>query len=315
MFDIVSLGEILIDLTQRGVTRLGFPELVANPGGAPANLAVAAARLGASAAFIGKVGHDRFGRLLRETLEKNGVNADELREDPEESTTLAVVTIDENGERDFTFYRHPGADQLLRPDEVIPLPECRVFHFGSVSLTANPSRRATLAACQLARSGGALVTIDLNYRKRLWASREEAAQQAAIAMQFCDVVKLSEEDLELLTGTADPAVGCAALATSPLKLVLVTLGAKGVYYRFGDREGLVPGFEVEVCDTNGAGDSFFGAFLSRLVLRPALLEGLEEAELQEMLRFANCAASITTSIHGAIPAMPTLAQVQARLSE
>ena len=311
--DIVAIGEVLIDLTQTGTDGAGVPQYAANPGGAPANLAVAAARLGASTALISKVGQDSFGRYLRKVMEENKVDVSALTVDEEQHTTMAVVSVDENGERDFTFYRDPGADSMLLKDE-IPLgllKEARFLHFGSVSLTREPARTTTLCAAETARALGAVITYDPNYRANLWPARDTAIRRMRKPLDMVDILKISDEELPLLADTDDLEAGTAALAEHGIRLILVTLGPNGVFYRFGGKTGTVPGVPCTVGDTNGAGDTFFGAFLSRL----SRLDGpdcLTADMLEEMLAFANKAASITTSRRGAIPAMPTLEEMKTR---
>ena len=310
MTDILAVGEILIDLTQNGVNEQGIPKFDANPGGAPANLAVAAARLGAKTAFIGKVGRDSFGDFLRSTLEENGVDASGLVTDSVQHTTLAVVTVDKSGERSFSFYRDPSADVDLEAADIDEemLKNTRFLHFGSVSLTADPSKTATLHAASRARELGAVISYDPNYRASLWHSEAEAVKGMLEPMDLVDILKVSDEELPLLTGTEDPEKGTAILAERGIKLILVTLGPKGAFYRFVDETGTVPGVPCVVGDTNGAGDTFFGAFLSRLARRGGL-EDVDVSDLEDMIAFANLAASITTSRHGAIPAMPTLSEM------
>lgn len=311
--DIVAIGEVLIDLTQTGTDGAGVPQYAANPGGAPANLAVAAARLGVSTALISKVGQDAFGRYLRKVMEENKVDVSALTVDEEQHTTMAVVSVDENGERDFTFYRDPGADSMLLKDE-IPLgllKEARFLHFGSVSLTREPARTTTLCAVETARALGAVITYDPNYRANLWPDRDTAIRRMRKPLDMVDILKISDEELPLLADTDDLEAGTAALAEHGIRLILVTLGPNGVFYRFGGKTGTVPGVPCTVGDTNGAGDTFFGAFLSRL----SRLDGpdcLTADMLEEMLAFANKAASITTSRRGAIPAMPTLEEMKTR---
>lgn len=310
MKDIVAIGEVLIDLTQKGVDELGVGKYASNPGGAPANLAVAAARLGASTAFVGKVGKDAFGKYLRAVLEENSVDTTGLLEDPTEHTTLAVVSVDETGERSFTFYRDPSADVNLKAEEIPAglLKDTRILHFGSVSLTAEPARSATLYAARTARENGCLVSYDPNYRASLWHSEEEAVREMKNALPLCDILKISDEELPLLTGTTDPAAGSELLSKLGIRLIFVTLGANGAFFRLGEHTGSVPGIRVKVGDTNGAGDTFFGAALSKLVHED--LDKLTMDRLTEIAAFANKAASITTSRHGAIPAMPRLEEVQ-----
>lgn len=310
MKDIVAIGEVLIDLTQKGVDENGVAQYAANPGGAPANLAVAAARLGAKTAFVGKVGRDAFGNSLRAVLEANDVDTQGLLEDGKEHTTLAVVSVDETGERSFSFYRNPSADVNLRAEELPEklLKDTRVLHFGSVSLTAEPARSATLYAARIARENGCLVSYDPNYRASLWNSQEEAVREMKNALPLCDILKISDEELPLLTGTTDPAEGSGILAKLGIRLIFITLGANGAFFRLGAQTGSVPGIPVKVGDTNGAGDTFFGAALSKLVKED--LNTLTLPRLTQIAAFANKAASITTSRHGAIPAMPRLEEVE-----
>ena len=309
MKDIVAIGEVLIDLTQKGVDELGVGQYAANPGGAPANLAVAAARLGASTAFVGKVGRDAFGNYLRAVLEENQVDTAGLVADEKEHTTLAVVSVDETGERSFSFYREPSADVNLKAEEIPAalLKDTRLLHFGSVSLTAEPARSATIYAAKKARENGCLVSYDPNYRASLWPSEEEAVREMKNALPLCDILKISDEELPLLTGTTDPAAGSEILARLGIRLIFITLGANGAFFRLGEETGSVPGIKVKVGDTNGAGDTFFGAALSQLVKEN--LNTLTLPRLAEIAAFANKAASITTSRHGAIPAMPRLEEL------
>ena len=311
MTDITTIGEVLIDLTQSGWTEQGIPRFDANPGGAPANLAVAASRLGARTAFIGRVGRDSFGDYLRRCLAENGVDVSGLSVDEKERTTLAVVALDEKGERTFSFYRDPSADVNLSMAHV-PLERLgstKVLHFGSVSLTAEPARTATLEAARTAKASGAWVSYDPNYRASLWSDEETAIRNMLGPLPLVDILKVSDEELPLLTGIADPAEGSARLVEQGVRLVLVTLGAHGAFYRFDGHTGHVPGVPCQVGDTNGSGDTFFGAALSQLVKLDSL-DQLTVPELRRILAFANKAASITTSRHGAIPAMPTLQEVE-----
>ena len=310
MIDITTIGEILIDLTQSGRTEQGIPRFDANPGGAPANLAVAAARLGARTAFIGRVGNDSFGDYLKRCLAENGVDVRGMSVDEKARTTLAVVALDERGERTFSFYRDPSADVNLSMEHVPMelLGGTKVLHFGSVSLTAEPARTATLEAAKTAKASGAYVSYDPNYRASLWPDEETAVRNMTEPLSMVDILKVSDEELPLLTGCTDPEKGSARLAEKGVRLVLVTLGAHGAFYRFDGHTGHVPGVPCQVGDTNGSGDTFFGAALSQLVKLDSL-DQLTVPELERILAFANKAASITTSRHGAIPAMPTLAEV------
>ena len=310
MTDITAVGEILIDLTQSGQNELGIPVFAANPGGAPANLAVAAARLGASAAFIGKVGTDSFGTFLRNTLIENNVDVSGMVTDPENRTTLAVVALDKFGERTFSFYRDPSADVNLRAEEISgeQLRNTRFLHFGSVSLTTDPARTATLHAARTAKSYGAVISYDPNYRASLWSDEATAVERMLEPLSMVDVLKVSDEELPLLTGTTDLEAGSAILADKGIRTMLVTLGANGAFYRFGGKTGHVPGVKVKVGDTNGAGDTFFGATLAQLA-KYHRLEDVSVGDLEKILAVSNKAAGITTSRHGAIPAMPTYVEV------
>lgn len=307
--DIVTIGEVLIDLTQTGKDARGIPQFAANPGGAPANLAVAAARLGAQTAFIGKVGADAFGRYLKEVLAENKVDVSGMAVDADHPTTMAVVSVDATGERDFSFYRSANADVMLSKEDISEgaLKAAKIVHFGSVSLTADPPAPPRWTLLPVPKMG-AVITYDPNYRANLWKSKEEAIAQMKAPLPLVDILKVSDEELPLLTGTTDCAEGTARLAENGIRLIFVTLGANGVFYRYGDKTGHVAGVPCKVGDTNGAGDTFFGAALSKLCKEE--LDTLTVDKLEGILAFANKAASITTSRHGAIPAMPTLAEVE-----
>lgn len=311
MTDITTIGEVLIDLTQSARTEQGIPRFDANPGGAPANLAVAASKLGAKTAFIGRVGRDSFGAFLKDCLAENGVDVSGLSMDPVQHTTLAVVALDGTGERTFSFYRDPSADVNLAWEDVpqAMLRNTKILHFGSVSLTAEPARTATLKAAEAAKACGAWVSYDPNYRASLWPDERTAIRNMLEPLPLVDILKVSDEELPLLTGLSDPDRGSARLAEKGIRLVLVTLGAHGAFYRFDGKTGCVPGVPCIVGDTNGSGDTFFGAALSQLVKLNSLDE-LTIPELERVLAFANKAASITTSRHGAIPAMPTLEELE-----
>lgn len=316
MKDIVTIGEILIDLTSTG--REGdIPVYKANPGGAPANVAVAAARLGADTAFIGKVGDDFYGEFLKKTLENNNVDTSYVLTDKDARTTLAVVSVSEDGERSFSFYRRNCADTLLSIDEIDTelLENTRFLHFGSVSLTDDPSRSATIFAAKKAKELGAAITYDPNYRANLWNSEAEAVEQMRSVLGMVDILKISDEELPLLTGTDDAEKGTHQLFEQyNIPLILLTLGPDGAYFRRGKETGKAEGFSVKVADTNGAGDTFFGAFLSRMVRYGCRFPSeLSSEQLYDSVRTANLAASLTTSRHGAIPAMPDLAELESNL--
>ena len=319
MKDITTLGELLVDLTQTHIDAGQIRHFAANPGGAPANVAVASARLGASAGFIGKVGADVYGRDLRAVLERDGVDTAGLYETPLALTTQALVSVSETGERDFNFYRNPGADSLLTEEEALAALKSppKILHIGSVSLTAEPARGTTLAAAEYVRGRGALVSYDPNYRAALWPDEGTAAEWMKKPLPHADILKISDEELPLLTGTDDLEAGSRALAEQGISLIFITIGGTGTFYRlYGAGTGTIPGFSVPVADTNGAGDTFLGALLSRLTARGnAPLEALTQSEIEEIIRFANCAAALTCSRPGAISAMPTLAEVETKLRE
>lgn len=317
MFDIAAIGELLIDFTPCGQDAAGDLCFARKPGGAPANVLVAAARLGARCAFIGKVGEDAFGHFLAQVLEEQHVDHSGLLFDANIPTTLAFVTLDERGDRSFTFYRKPGADTQLFCDE-IPYPtldRCRILHFGSVSLTDDPARSATLAAVQYARAAGKLISFDPNYRPFLWRDEQAAIAEIERALPLCDIVKVSEEELALLTGTTELARGAAKLFAYGPSLVLVSRGASGAFACTRHAAAEAPGFSVRTIDTNGAGDTFLGAVLTRLSATGRdELAALSEAELSSLLTVANAAGALTTTRSGAMPAMPTAEELSAFLA-
>ena len=302
---ITTIGEILIDMTQTGTDANGNAIFAAIPGGAPANLAVCARKLGAETAFIGCVGSDPFGAILKNTLLHYGVDASALQTTDNADTTLAVVTVDPHGERSFAFCRKPGADtQIDRAKALEAASHAEILHFGSVSLAAIACRDTIVSAVKRAKENGALITYDPNYRASLWSGEAEAIEVMRSVLPLCDIVKISEEEMLLLSGYDAPEEAAEALIGQGVKLVIVTLGANGAYWRYGKDSGTVPGFKVKVADTNGAGDTFFGAFVSRIAKHGGL-KGLTSERIERYVRYANRAASITASRPGAIPAMPT----------
>ena len=311
MADILTLGELLIDLTQNGTDELGNGQFTAYPGGAPANVAVAAARLGADTGFIGKVGDDSFGRSLAETLRKEGVNTDGLFVSDSVPTTMAIVSVDASGEREFSFYRNPGADTQLTTEEAVSVIENDlplILHAGSLSMTTSPSREACEEALRFAKERGVIISYDPNYRAALWDTEEKAVAMMKKLLPLADILKVSDEEMLMLTGTEDFEEGSLVLSGYGPRLVLVTLGSQGVFVRYGEYAEVVPGFRVKVADTNGAGDTFLGAMLAQIAARGEgadLLCGLNAETLRDYLTYANKAASLTCSRHGAIPAMPT----------
>ncbi len=287
------------------------------PGGAPANVAVAARRLGFSAAFIGKVGDDPFGRLLIDSLQSEGVETRGMRIDPEIRTTLAFIAMPDAQSTEFLFYRHPGADMRLRPDELDEkLPAgARAFHFGSISLGTEPIHSATLRAIKLAREAGALVSLDVNYRPGLWSGPEAAASAVRAVLPFVHLVKVNQAELVLLTGTDDPVAGSEAICHVGPTTCIVTLGADGSWYRVGAAARFAPAFAVHAVDATGCGDGFMAGVLVRLIAAgdewPACLK---EDTLGPAVRYGNAVGALTATQRGAIPALPTAAEVAAFLA-
>lgn len=310
MIDIVALGEILIDFTPSGENEQGIALFARNPGGAPANVLAMNTKLGGSSAFIGKVGKDVFGSYLRSMLVSSGIDDSGLVTDPAIPTTLAFVQLDEKGDRSFSFYRKPGADMMLTSVEIglELIDQCRIFHFGSVSLTDEPCRSATFAAAAYARQQGKCVSFDPNYRPLLWESEADAKEQMRKGVSMADILKVSEEELTLITGQTDFEPGAQQLLEMGPSLVLVSLGAKGAYYRSRSGAVWLPTYDVKTIDTTGAGDAFVGAILWQL--KDLTLEEIGSMDLAGIVDFANAAGSMTTTRSGAIPALPTLQEIQ-----
>ena len=311
-YDVVALGEALIDFTPAGNSGKGLPLYEANPGGAPANVLACVNKLGGRAAFIGKVGDDAHGRFLSANMEKFGVGLAGLRIDREIPTTLAFVTLDEKGDRSFSFYRKPGADLMLRESELDEclLCDCRIFHFGSVSLTADPARTATFAAVKIAKDAGAMISFDPNYRPLLWDSPEAATEQMKRGAAISDIVKVSDNELVMLTGTDDLSRGADAIHDMGAALVLVSMGAGGSYVSTRRVAVRLPTYDVATIDTTGAGDAFLGCVLSRVCrMTPDEIGALETGELQDILDSANACGSLTTTKTGAMPALPTREEI------
>ncbi|KAE8717575.1 Fructokinase-2 [Hibiscus syriacus] len=314
---IVSFGEMLIDFvpTVSGVSLAEAPGFLKAPGGAPANVAIAVARLGGKASFVGKLGDDEFGRMLADILKQNGVSDEGILFDQGARTALAFVTLRADGEREFMFYRNPSADMLLKPEELNLdlIRSARVFHYGSISLIVEPCRSAHLKAMEVAKDAGALLSYDPNLRLPLWPSADEARKQILSIWDKADIVKVSDVELEFLTGSDKVDDETAMKLWRPnFTLLLVTLGEKGSRYYTKKFHGSVDAFHVNTVDTTGAGDSFVGALLSKIVDEPSILE--DESKLREVLRFANACGAITTTKKGAIPALPTEADALALIN-
>lgn len=317
--EIVTLGEMLIDMFPAEIGRrlVDVSAFRPKPGGAPANVAVAARRLGASAAFIGKVGDDAFGQLLIDTLASEGVETQAMRVDPEARTTMAFIAMPDEHHAEFVFYRNPGADMMLRPDELDEalLRTTRAFHFGSISLISEPSRSATLRAIEIARDAGALVSFDVNYRPSLWPQPETAATTIREALPLAHLVKVNDDELGLLTEERDAATGSPLLLALGPQACVVTHGARGTYYRTRDSDGFVPAYPVETVDAVGCGDAFMAGLLVRLVTGEVpWTEQLANSRMADCVRYANGVGALTATRQGVIPALPHAAQVEAFLA-
>lgn len=312
---IVCMGEILIDLfpAELGRKMAQVSAFHPKPGGAPANVAVAAARLGTPSAFIGKVGEDAFGAFLIEVLRGQGVDTRGLCVDAHARTTLAFIAMPDANTADYVFYRNPGADLMISPADLdrTLLAGSRAFHFGSLSLVDEPARSATHEAVRLAHQAGALVSFDVNFRPSLWASREQALEQVRAMIPTADLLKVNEVEIQLLAGQNDDlAAACRALLAQGPRLIAVTLGARGSFYCTAETSGAVPAFRVETVDATGCGDAFIGALLTRLVSTPDWRTQLTAPALQAAFRFANATGAITSLTQGVIPALPDAATVE-----
>ena len=311
MYRIVALGESLIDFTPAGKNERGLPLFCQNPGGAPANVLAMAAKLGASTAMIGKVGNDGFGRFLIENMRAAGVDTRGVLFDETVPTTLAFVHLSPDGDRSFSFYRKPGADVMLKSEELPAdiLQNCRIFQFGGVSLTDEPCRTATLTAAKTAKAAGALVSFDPNYRPLLWKNEKAAAEELKAAAALADIMKVSEEELVLLTGTDDVAAGSDRLRALGPQVVIVTLGPGGAYVNTGAVRLHSAAYDVQVADTTGSGDAFLGSLLWQVAESETFCGAWDESEGAWALDLSNAAGSLTATAGGAIPAMPDKAAI------
>ena len=317
MIDVVALGELLIDFTCVSTDSEGYPTMAAHPGGAPANFLAALSKFGAKTALLGKVGTDTFGKLLTHTLENTGIETKGLLADDTVFTTLAFVTLDENGDRAFAFSRKPGADTCITFEEldISLIDEAKVFHFGTLSLTDEPARSATYQTVAYARSKGKLITYDPNLRKPLWKDLEEAKKQLLWGLSQADVVKISDEEVQFLFGL-EPREGAEhILKTYGVKLVFVTCGAEGCFFKNAVAEGTVTSLSgIKVVDTTGAGDIFGGSAVWKLLQTEQSPETLNEDQVRDIVRFACTSAGLSTTKPGGISSVPELETVLTRLS-
>ena len=306
-FDVTALGELLIDFTSSGISGQGNPLFEANPGGAPCNVLAMLNKLGHKTAFIGKVGEDIFGVRLKKTLEEIAIDTSSLLMDKDARTTLAFVQNDESGDRSFSFYRNPGADMMLRADEVDAemIKASKIFHFGTLSMTHDTVREATKRALDIAKEAGVTISFDPNLRESLWDTLDNAKKQVEYGLHYCDVLKISDNEIQWFTGEEDYDKGIRILQdTYKIPLILLSLGKEGSRAYYGDKCVEVPGFVREdTIETTGAGDTFFGSCL-HFVLEKGL-NNLQEDDLRQMLTFANAAASIITTRKGALMVMPS----------
>lgn len=312
MIDVVALGELLIDFTCKQIDQDGYPTMEAHPGGAPANFLAALSRFGCKTAMLGKVGADAFGAMLLSTLDEKGIDTSGLIVDPQVFTTLAFVTLDSAGDRSFSFARKPGADTCIRFEELdlSLIDTCRVFHFGTLSLTDDPARTATYKAVEYAREQGKLITFDPNLRKPLWQDLDETKQQMLWGLAHADVVKISDEEVAFLFDLDVAAGAQYILDHFDVQLVFVTCGANGCYFQNKQACGMVPALSgISVKDTTGAGDIFGGSAVYGILQADTTPEELTDAQLQQIVRFACASAGLSTTQAGGISSVPDFADV------
>ena len=318
MYDAIAIGELLIDFTCRSQDAQGYPTMEAHPGGAPANFLAAINRFGGKTALLGKVGSDAFGHLLRGTLEQAGIDNTGVLVDPAVFTTLAFVTLDSHGDREFSFARKPGADTMIRKEELNLdlLDQARLLHFGSLSLTDEPARSATQFAVAYARERGKLVSFDPNLRRPLWRDLDEAREQMLWGLGQADMVKISEEEVVFLFGMQDAKEGAKHIREQyGVKLVFVTLGPDGCWFDNGQACGHVPSLAgIQVKDTTGAGDIFGGSAVWQVLQTGKNPADLRQDELTKAVTFACTAAGLSTTKPGGISSVPSLEEVEARIN-
>lgn len=311
--DVTALGELLIDFTQNGTSEQGNSLFEANPGGAPCNVLAMLSKLGHKTAFIGKVGNDSFGKELKRVLEEVGIDATHLYMDDEVHTTLALVHTFADGDRDFSFYRNPGADMMLTEEEIPEelINDTKIFHFGTLSMTHEGVRAATKKALDMAKKAGAIISFDPNLRPPLWDSLENAKEQVLYGLNYCDILKISDNEIQWLTGEEDYTNGVNwILERYQIPLILVSMGKEGsrAYYD-GKMVEVKPFLQKNTIETTGAGDTFGGCVLHYICEHG--LEGLTEDNLEEMLTFANAAAALITTKKGALRVMPSREEIEA----
>ena len=318
MYDVIALGELLIDFAPQSKNEMGYPVLAANPGGAPGNFLAALAKYGCRTAMIGKVGEDTFGKLLTGTLRDAGVDTSGIVMDPEVFTTLAFVSLDASGNRDFSFARKPGADTCLAPEEIREslFDDAKVFHFGTLSLTDEPAASATRHAVQLAKSRGLWISVDPNLRKPLWKREEDAKEAIEWSLRQADIVKISDEEIEWLWGLSPEEGAQKLIREYGVSLIYATLGPRGCHAATRNARVTVPGpVGIHAVDTTGAGDIFGGSAMSQFLKYGKAPAGLTAEELTQIVRFACTAASLSTQKHGGISSVPDIGDVEKKLAE
>ena len=311
--DVVALGELLIDFTENGKSKQGNPLLEANPGGAPCNVLSMLQNYGKSTAFIGKVGNDNFGHMLADTVKEIGIDVSNLCFDDEVHTTLAFVHTYEDGDRDFSFYRNPGADVMLHPEEVDVslIKASKIFHFGTLSMTHNSVEQATVYAINQAKEAGLLISFDPNLRPPLWSSLNIAKEKMDYGFRQCDILKISDDEVTFFTGESDVLEGAKCIKEKyGIKLVCATLGREGSYALYDDLVvKCAPFLNENTIETTGAGDTFMASVLNSVL--EVGLDNYDEQSLMDMLTWANAAASIITTRRGALKVMPTVDEIKA----
>ena len=305
IYDVTALGELLIDFTENGTSAQGNPLFEANPGGAPCNVLAMLTKLGHKTAFIGKVGDDFFGKQLREAITEVGIDSTGLLSDPEIHTTLAMVHTYPDGDRDFSFYRNPGADMMLREDEIPEelIKSTKIFHFGTLSMTHDGVRAATKKAISIAEEANALISFDPNLRPPLWKSLDDAKEQVLYGLGHCHILKISDNEIQFVSGKEDYDEGIKYLQEKyQIPLIFLTMGKEGSRAYYKNFRVEQPGFTVKAIETTGAGDTFCGCSING-VLKYGL-DNLDEAKLKEILTYANAGAALITMKKGAIRSMP-----------
>lgn len=312
MFDVVAIGELLIDFTPAGMSPAGNTLFERNPGGAPANVLAAIARLGGKGAFIGKVGNDQFGHFLKQVMEDSAIETQGLKFSDYVNTTLAFVHLDKNGDRSFSFYRNPGADIMLDQSdlELSLIDGAKVFHFGSLSMTNEPAKSATIKAVEYAKGKGKSISYDPNWRPPLWKDSAAAKEGMELGLKYADILKISEVELEFLTGEKSLEKGTDLLFNHGMKILMVTLGSKGCFYRYKKGTGHLYTYDTKVIDTTGAGDAFLGGFLYQFCNLNMDINNADREEIERIIDFSNAVGALCASKMGAIPAMPTLKEAE-----